>query len=82
MYFIEEMIEKALIESIKEVLPDLEIEKLLLDKSFSDNSIDSLDTMSIFLELKELGIDLTDEEIEKYCETIQSTSDLIKRKKN
>ncbi len=76
------MIEKVLIDSIKEVLPDLEIKNLLLDKSFSENSIDSLDTMSIFLELKELGIDLTDEEIVKYCETIQSTSDLIKRKKN
>ena len=74
------MIDKALIDAMKEVIPDLKLESLDLNKSFSDNSIDSLDTMSIFLELKEKGIDISDEEIATKCSTIFSTSELIKNK--
>ena len=74
------MIEKALIDAMKEVIPDLKLESLDLNKSFSDNSIDSLDTMSIFLELKEKGIDISDEEIATECSTIFLTSELIKNK--
>ena len=68
------MIDKALIDAMKEVIPDLKLESLDLNKSFSDNSIDSLDTMSIFLELKEKGIDISDEEIATECSTIFLTS--------
>ena len=74
------MTEKALIDAMKEVIPDLKLESLDLNKSFSENSIDSLDTMSIFLELKEKGIDISDEEIAKECSTIFLTSELIKKK--
>ena len=74
------MIDKALIDAMKEVIPDLKLESLDLNKSFSDNSIDSLDTMSIFLELKEKGIDISDEEIATECLTIFLTSELIKNK--
>ena len=74
------MTEKVLIEAMKEVIPDLKLESLDLNKSFADNSIDSLDTMSIFLELKEKGIDISDEEIATECSTIFSTSELIKNK--
>ena len=74
------MTEKVLIEAMNEVIPDLKFESLDLNKSFADNSIDSLDTMSIFLELKEKGIDISDEEIATKCSTIFSTSELIKNK--
>ena len=74
------MTEKVLIEAMNEVIPDLKFETLDLNKSFADNSIDSLDTMSIFLELKEKGIDISDEEIATECSTIFSTSELIKNK--
>ena len=43
------MISKMLNEAINEVLPDLKLEDLNLDDTFANNSIDSLDTMSIFL---------------------------------
>tara|TARA_Y200000002_G_C22310553_1_gene508329 strand:- start:298 stop:525 length:228 start_codon:yes stop_codon:yes gene_type:complete len=74
------MISSKLIEAINEVLPDLNLEDLNLNDSFANNSIDSLDTMSIFLELKEKDIDLSDEEIDTHCNTIQSTSDYIESK--
>ena len=74
------MISKTLLEAMEEVLPGLEIDKIDVTKSFSDNSIDSLDTMSIFLELKEKGIDFSDEEISSYCETIISTSKYIENR--
>ena len=71
---------QVLIDAMKEVIPDLRLESLDLNKSFADNSIDSLDTMSIFLELKEKGIEISDEEIANKCSTIFLTSELIKTK--
>jgi acyl carrier protein len=57
------------LEKIQNLVADSGIElkegRIIPDKSFSENGIDSLDTMTLFLSIEEtFGIKFTDEEVE------------------